>query len=43
VHDVEPGGAVVPSGHGSHVNAPKVLENVSAGQSRQTKPAEGLN
>jgi hypothetical protein len=43
VHDVEPGGAVVPSGQLWHRSAPKLLENVSAGQSRQVPPARGLN
>lgn len=35
VHDVDPGGAVVPTGHASHANAPATLENVSLGQRRQ--------
>ena len=43
MHDVDPGGAVVPSAQSWHVDAPKMSENVSAGQSRQTPPAEGLN
>ncbi len=43
VHEDEPGGAVVPSAQSWHVLAPKTSENVSAGQSRQTPPAEGLN
>jgi len=43
VHDVDAGGAVVPSAQGWHRDAPKMSENVSMGQSTQTPPAAGLN
>jgi hypothetical protein len=43
VHEEEPGGAVEPSAQSWHTDAPKVSENVFAGQSRQMPPTDGLN
>jgi hypothetical protein len=43
VHDVDPGGAVVPAAQSWHTAAPKTSENESAGQSKQAPPTDGLN